>query len=90
MSNPSASVDLETSGVPIQMAITTAWFSSSERTGQPLVAARRPSIGPLLTLLLARRDDRLLRDAGLTREEVLGEAAFFWAEWSRQRTPWDL
>ncbi|CAM5406488.1 hypothetical protein MAUB1S_06915 [Mycolicibacterium aubagnense] len=71
------------------MAITTAWFSS-ERTGQPQVAARRPSIGPLLTLLLARRDDRLLRDAGLSRDELLGEAAFFWAEWSRQRTPWDL
>ncbi len=72
------------------MAITTGWFSNSEQTGQSQVSARRLSIGPTLTSLLARRDDRLLRDAGLAREDVQGEAAYFWAEWARQRVPWDL
>ncbi|MCV0397548.1 MAG: DUF1127 domain-containing protein [Rhizobiaceae bacterium] len=40
--------------------------------------------------LLAKRDDRLLRDVGLTREDVLGAERYFWFEWMRIREPWAL
>ena len=45
---------------------------------------------PHLRALVARRDDRLLRDAGLTREEVLGPQGYFWSDWRRLRAPWSL
>lgn len=50
--------------------------------GVPLDAALRDVLG--------KHDDRLLRDAGLTRESVLGEEAAFWRDWSRRRAPWSL
>jgi hypothetical protein len=43
-----------------------------------------------LHVLVARRDDRLLRDVGLTREDVLGPQGYFWSEWTRIRAPWSL
>lgn len=75
------------------MAIAIDWFRGSKRKGcdvQPPKHAAQASIDPALKVLLDKRDDRLLRDAGLTREDVLGEAAHFWIEWSRQRAPWNL
>lgn len=45
---------------------------------------------PALNALVARRDDRLLRDVGLTREDVLGPQGYFWSEWTRIRAPWSL
>lgn len=45
-------------------------------------------LDPALKELLERKDDRLLRDIGLSRESPFGEVARFWAEWSRQRGPW--
>ena len=45
---------------------------------------------PALRALVARRDDRLLRDVGLTRADALGPQGFFWFEWSREREPWSL
>ena len=47
-------------------------------------------IDPALKVLLDRRDDRLLRDVGLTRKSALGEVRYFWYEWSRRRDPWEL
>ena len=47
-------------------------------------------IGSALRALLNRKDDRLLRDAGLTRDDVLGTEGAFWQEWSREKTPWTL
>ncbi len=61
-----------------------------ERDTQPRKLEAWAPIDPALKVLLDRRDDRLLRDAGLTRESVLGEVAYFWSEWSRQRDLWKL
>ncbi|BCH23724.1 hypothetical protein MesoLjLc_33820 [Mesorhizobium sp. L-8-10] len=36
------------------------------------------------------RDDRLLKDMGLSPEQVLGPGRVFWSEWERQREPWLL
>lgn len=43
-----------------------------------------PPIDPALKLLVDRRDERLLRDAGLTRDDVLGPAGIFWQDWVRR------
>ncbi len=61
-----------------------------DRDAQPRKQEAWAPIDPALKVLLDGRDDRLLRDAGLTRESVLGEVAYFWSEWSRQRDPWKL
>ena len=61
-----------------------------ERDAQPSKQGASAPIDPALKVLLDRRDDRLLRDVGLTRENVLGDAAYFWSEWSRQRDIWKL
>ncbi len=54
-------------------------------------AAHQPlAEDPAVRALVARRDDRLLRDVGLTREEALGPAGYFWSEWARIRAPWSL
>lgn len=47
-------------------------------------------LDPALKELLQRKDDRLLRDVGLSRESPFAEVAKFWADWSRQRGPWGL
>jgi uncharacterized protein YjiS (DUF1127 family) len=38
----------------------------------------------------SERDDRLLKDMGLSREAAFGTAKAFWSEWERQREPWLL
>ena len=40
--------------------------------------------------ILNKHDDRLIRDIGLTREEILGPEKSFWREWLSQKTPWQL
>lgn len=40
--------------------------------------------------VLSKKDDRLLTDAGLTREEALGPEGYFWGEWLRIKEPWAL
>ena len=40
--------------------------------------------------LLAKRDDRMLRDIGLTREDVLGLEETARADWRRTRETWNL
>lgn len=64
-------------------------------TGAYLERRRAITIRPLVQDpgvrgLVARRDDRLLRDVGLTREDVLGSQGYFWSEWRRIRVPWSL
>ena len=75
------------------MEMTIHWFGRAkrqQRDTQPQKQAAWAPIGPALKVLLDRRDDRLLRDAGLTRVGVLGEEAYFWSERSRQRDLWKL
>lgn len=36
------------------------------------------------------RDDRLLKDMGLSPEQALGPARVFWSDWERLREPWLL
>ena len=50
----------------------------------------RFSSDPALFGLLARRDDRLLHDAGLSREDVLGVEGAWWSEWRRSDRGWNL
>lgn len=69
------------------------WFPGSKQKECGMQLRKhvvQPPIDPALKVLLDRKDDRLLRDAGLTREGVLGEGAYFWIEWTRQRAPWNL
>lgn len=47
-------------------------------------------IGSALRALLNRKDDRLLCDAGLTREDVLGAEGAYRHERSREKTYWSL
>ncbi len=75
------------------MEMTIHWFGRAkrqERDTQPRKQRAWAPIDPALKVLLDRRDDRLLRDAGLTRESGLGEVAYFWSEWSRRRDLWKL
>jgi len=44
----------------------------------------------LLAALLTRHDDRLLRDAGLSRDEVLDPEESFRRDWARHRAMWSL
>lgn len=47
-------------------------------------------VDPALQVLLDRRDDRLLRDVGMTRHGVLGEASYFWSEMARLQDLWKV
>ncbi|MFH1795122.1 MAG: DUF1127 domain-containing protein [Pseudomonadota bacterium] len=71
--------------------MTTAFFDA---TDIPVERARptspRTHLSRELRYLLARKDDRLLRDIGLTREEILGPEETFRAEWRRMRDTWNL
>jgi hypothetical protein len=40
--------------------------------------------------ILAKHDDRLIRDIGRTREELLGPEKAFWSEWLKVKAPWQL
>src|SRR3546814_671749 len=69
------------------------WLGRPKRKrqeAQPKTLKVWAPIDPALKVLLDRRDDRLLRDVGLTPESALGEARCFWYERSRRRDPWKL
>jgi hypothetical protein len=72
--------------------MTTAFIESSpfshDRAAEK--AAARPTVSPALRDILARKDDRLLRDIGLTREDILGLEETFRAEQRRMRDTWNL
>jgi hypothetical protein len=53
-------------------------------------ATPRIPVDEALRAVLDRHDDRLLHDAGLTREDVLGEAGAWRETTARIRTIWDL
>jgi hypothetical protein len=70
------------------MAISIRWLKLAEpkpREARPRKHWFWAPINPALKALLDRRDDRLLRDVGLTREDILGEAGYWWYERSRRR-----
>lgn len=53
---------------------------------------RRESLraDPALARLIDRQDDRLLRDAGLARDDVLGPEESFRREWASAKALWAL
>ncbi len=51
---------------------------------------RIAAIGPELRRILARKDDRLLRDIALTREDILGPEEAHRADQRRMRDTWNL
>jgi len=40
--------------------------------------------------ILDKHDDRLIRDIGLEREDILGPQAGFWRDREKQKTVWQL
>ena len=72
--------------------MTTAYFDAA---GLP-TAVERPALrrsAPftrVLRDLLAKKDDRLLSDVGLTREDILGLEETARADWRRTRETWNL
>ena len=38
--------------------------------------------------IVNKHGDRLVRDIGLTRDEILGPKRSFWSEWLRIKAPW--
>lgn len=72
------------------MAMTIEWFGVADRDRRDEPFGAGMAVDAPLRAVLDKKDDRLLRDAGLTRANVLGEEAFFRREWSRLREPWAL
>lgn len=69
------------------MAIPNEWFGYARiwrHEARKQVAREEAPVDPALKLLLDRGDERLLRDAGLTRDDVLGPAGIFWHDWMRR------
>jgi uncharacterized protein YjiS (DUF1127 family) len=72
--------------------MTTAFFDATDIS----VERTRPSshrphpLSRELRQILAMKDDRLLRDIGLTREEILGPEETYRAEQRRMRDAWNL
>lgn len=69
------------------MTVPVHWFARAgggRREVREEKAPGTPPIDPALKLLVDRRDERLLRDAGLTRDNVLGPAGIFWQDWVRR------
>lgn len=54
------------------------------------VPARRGDRSGRWSDLVEKHDDRLIRDIGMTREEILGPEAEFWSQWLKQKQPWML
>lgn len=74
--------------------MTTADFNHFGRTVEqrsrgPAARASSALSLPLLAIL-ERHDDRLLTDAGLSRDDVLGPQRSFWRNWLRTRDIWNL
>lgn len=72
------------------MAIGLSGLEDTRRSNREERTAREGRIGAALRAVLDKRNDRLLRDAGLTREDVLGAEGMFWHERSRDSTLWSL
>ena len=71
-------------------AMTTALFDTAHRPRQRAAPAASDLMSPTLLDLLARKDDRLLRDIGLVREDVLGPEGLANVERLRNRAIWSL
>ena len=72
------------------MAIGLCGLEDTRRSSREERTASEGRIGAALRAVLNKRNDRLLRDAGLTREDALGVEAAFWQQWSREKMPWML
>ncbi len=72
--------------------MTTAFFEATDiPVERPRPSSRRTySLSRELRHLLARKDDHLLRDIGLTREDILGPEETYRSEWRRMRDTWNL
>ncbi|MBO6901505.1 MAG: hypothetical protein JJ864_09165 [Rhizobiaceae bacterium] len=70
---------------PSQRADRAKYGSFMRRTLRRLIPA-----GPSWATVVAKKDDRLLRDIGLTRREALGVSDYFRYEWNRRPEPWSL
>ena len=51
---------------------------------------RRSGIDRALRELVAKRDDRLLRDIGLSRQDLIGPERSYWLGWNARQSFWQL
>jgi uncharacterized protein YjiS (DUF1127 family) len=72
--------------------MTTAYFDATHlpALAEQSAPLRPASLTRTLRDLLAKKDDRLLRDIGLTREDILGLEETAQADWRRTRETWSL
>lgn len=72
--------------------MTTAYFDAASLPAavERPALRRSPTLTRALRDLLAKKDDRLLRDIGLTREDILGLEETARADWRRTRETWNL
>jgi hypothetical protein len=52
--------------------------------------AQLPAGDTAFRAVLAKHDDYLLADVGLSRADALGPVATFWSEWAPHRALWRL
>ena len=72
--------------------MTTAYFDATHlpALAEQSAPLRPASLTRTLRDLLAKKDDRLLRDIGLSREDILGLEETARADWRRTRETWNL
>lgn len=72
------------------MTMAIEWSGVADIEARPALGKTGMTVDAPLRAVLEKTDDRLLRDAGLTREDALGPEAAFRREWQRLREPWLL
>ncbi|WP_127599476.1 DUF1127 domain-containing protein [Nitratireductor alexandrii] len=65
----------------------TGWFARLRKTA---AAPAKPELDAPTRDLLAKRDDRLLRDIGISRAALQGRDAVVFEDLARQRRLWQL
>ncbi len=71
----------------LELPTRTGWFARLRTT---LTAPATPALDAPTRALLAKRDNRLLRDIGLSRAALEGQDAVVFDDLARQRRLWQL
>ena len=68
-----------------------AWTSSNRLANTSRRQQRQPGNVPAdYAEILDKHDERLIRDVGLERDDILGPQAGYWRDWEKQKTIWQL
>lgn len=85
MANPTHEV--VAMALALELPTRTSWF---DRLRQTVTAPAKPALDAPTRALLAKRDDRLLRDIGLSRAALLGQDAVVFDDLAQRRRLWQL